>query len=660
MNRPADDGVAQHGSPLRKWAIRAGIALLAFEIFYVVAANIFIRTDLLPRLINKKPEKTNISWDSATTYLPGVARVKGFTLLSQTKKDQVYLHVVEGKARISLLKLAFKTIHIRSADARDVDFRYRQRLDRPPKLGQEEETRKPPTDVEYWPEIPGWSNPPDPKPEDLYPMKKKKRPWTIKITGAHVEGPIQVALNGIRINGDGWAGGGVTVKPRRSITIHKAELELEPATVVIGPDVVTDDLDLRADIRINSFPAKGAKVPDIIGGISGTLSLAGRFSERAAVSHVITPGITTFGAGTVAADLKIKEGVLRAGSEYSLQSDAFSVRVMGLDATGTATVKGNTTKEEGAHATSMQLSFGDFQFVDPGDASVNIAGSGLELDAQWNGLSLASHVPATRVQLVVPPTQINDISAFNELIPAESLLSLQSGTGEVRAELEVTDRVAMGTLDLVAEQIVMNSRDTLLNGDLEVHAILTEGNLPTKQFDFSGTTIKVDNIVNEQLSEKKQEELEVWYCDVALQQGSVTFGKPTAADGTVGVKMYDTRPMVALLKEMGNAPKWLTMMPNVKDVDGTADMELRKGFMGLDNLALTGKGLEVLGTIAYPEQEDRRPALHQVQGPGGRGWHQPGEGQDLPLQTAQVVRGPARYGGQPGHVIRPGAARFRV
>ena len=134
---------------IRKWAIRVGIALLVFEVFYLIAANVFLRTGLLTDLINKKPEKMSITWDSAVTYLPGVATVSNFELRSQTRKDQIYFRVAKADARISLVKLIFKTIHIRGVDARDVDFRYRERLDRPPKAGQEEDRVNEPKNTEF-------------------------------------------------------------------------------------------------------------------------------------------------------------------------------------------------------------------------------------------------------------------------------------------------------------------------------------------------------------------------------------------------------------------------------------------------------------------------------------------------------------------------------
>jgi len=597
MNLPSRFGAVLRSDGFRRWAIRIGVALLVFEVIYVVGANIFLRSGLLPQLINKKPEKTSITWDSAVTYFPGFASVEGFTLRSQTLRDQVYLHVANADARISLIKLAFKTIHIRGVDARDVDFRYRERLDSPRRVEAKEEPTGPLPGVEFYPEIPGYSNPPDPKPEDLYPRKKKKRPWTIKITGADVEGPVKVALNEFRLEGDGSVGGGVTVKPRKTITIHRGKLDLDRTTVSFGPENLTENLAIHSDLRFKTFPAKGAKFADVIGGITGELSLAGRLGDKAAVRQEITPGITTFGAGIIATHFEFKNGVLRAGSQYKLESDAFHVAIMGLVATGSATVSGATVKEDGEHVSRAKISFGDFEFIDPEDDSSDITGTGLEVNARWNGFSLGERVPASHVEVVLPPTQINDVSTFNGLIPGESTLSLQSGTGEVEARLEVNDRIASGTIDLLAEEIVLESKDVPLYGDLEVHAILTEGDLPAKEFDLSGTTIRLDNIVDEELSERKQEKLAAWFCDVELEQGTVTFGKPATARGHVVLQMRDTRPLVAMLKDLGVQSKVLSLMPNVKGIDGAMDVDFGKGYVEVDNLDLTGDGLEVLGWI---------------------------------------------------------------
>ncbi len=595
MKQQPDHGVSKRPSSVRKWVIRIGAALLVFEVSYLVAANFFLRSGLLLELINKKPEKTNISWDSVTSYLPGFATVDNFELRSQTSKDQIYLRVAHADARISLIKLAFKTIHIRGVDAEDVDFRYRERLDRPAKAGHEDEQHTDSAAVEYWPEIPGYSNPPNPKPEDIYAQKQKRRPWIIKITGAEVVGPIKVAIGDARIEGEGSIGGGVTVKPRDTITIHRGKLKLKTTTVKFGLDVVTRDLELEADLRFAPFPAKGAKISDVLGGISGDLVAAGELGERATVRYEITPGISAFGAGTIDAKLEFKNGIIQTGSEYLLRSDTFHLMVMDLDVSGSAAVSGSTEKKKGEHVTNAKIAFGAFQFVDPEDGSVDISGSGLELNALWNGLSISSHVPASSVDLVVPTAEIHDISTFNAIIPEQTALRLESGTGTIDATLEISERVATGTLDLVAKEISLETKDTPLVGDLEVHAKLAEGDLPAKRFDLAGTTIRTDKIIGRELSEKKQEKLDAWFCDVELEQGEVTFGKPLTAKGTVNIKMYDTRPVMALLKQLSAGPGWLSMAPNIKDVDGTLDVDVQKDDLAFDDLSMVGDGFEALG-----------------------------------------------------------------
>jgi hypothetical protein len=603
MERSTRIGAALRSDRFRKWAVRIGAVLLASELVYVIAANYFLRTKLITDLVNKKPEKTTISWESAVTYLPGFATVEGLTLRSQTKRDQIYVHVAEADARISLIKLIFKTIHIRGVDARDVDFRYRERLDSPRRTEKLEDPLEPPPNFEYYPEIPGFTNPPDPKPEDLYPRKRKKRPWTFTITGADVAGPVKVALNEVRIEGDGSVGGGVTVKPRRTITIHRARLGLDSTVVTIGPEVVTDNLSIHSDLGFEAFPAKGARIGDVLGGITGSLMIAGQLSERAAVTQEITPGITTFGAGTVAAKLEFKSGALRSGSNYSLNSDDFHVTIMGLDATGSAEVSGDTVKERGEHVTRVKIVFGDFQFVDPDDESADITGTGLELKARWNGFSLGGYKPASHVEIVVPPTQIHDVSVFNIFIPGQDMLSIRSGTGEVESRLEVENRIAVGTLDLVADDIVLSAKDMPVYGDLEVHAKLGEGDLPKRHFNFSGTTIRLDDIVDEALPEKKQRKIEAWFCEIDLEQGTVAFSKPITAEGRVGVTMHDTRPLVALLKDLGVKLKGISMMPNIKNIDGSMIVLFGEGVMKVEDLNLTGKDLEVLGWLASRDKK---------------------------------------------------------
>ena len=180
------DPDARPRSRLRKRLVALVIALVVLEVLYVIGANLALRSQFMSDQINRKPEKMLIQWSSATTYVPGVVQVTGVSMRNQSRKVQFYLEVREVRAVISLFKLPFKTLHIRNVNGTDVDFRLRRRLDfvRPTDAESGEEAPKPIAGTEFFPEIPGLTNPPDPKPEELYPRKKKRRsPWTIRLGG---------------------------------------------------------------------------------------------------------------------------------------------------------------------------------------------------------------------------------------------------------------------------------------------------------------------------------------------------------------------------------------------------------------------------------------------------------------------------------------------
>jgi hypothetical protein len=62
-------------TPVRRWLVGIAIACIAFELAYLVAAHFMLKGDTLTRLINKKPEKMQITWTSARSWFPGFVTV---------------------------------------------------------------------------------------------------------------------------------------------------------------------------------------------------------------------------------------------------------------------------------------------------------------------------------------------------------------------------------------------------------------------------------------------------------------------------------------------------------------------------------------------------------------------------------------------------------
>ncbi len=321
---------------VRRWAIRIAIACLALEVVYLIAGNLCIHMGVLENVINYEPEMDFVSWESGFTVFPGYGTFKGFSYRGQTRGSQTYVHLAKVNARVSVIGLLFKTVDIRGMDARDMDYRYRERIDYP---CWTEESGEPfpgtPTNIEYYPEIPGLENPPVPKPEDIYPQEKKARPWTVKISGAHVEGIVQVAYNEIRITGEGSAKGGLTAILKESSAIDRGKVRLVPATVMWGAKMLTDDLDLEIDVKVEPFPTGCSEMSEIFAGTSGNLTIAGSKPNGFAMNvDVLTPlvpaqGMFSIESGTGELGGRFEK---REGSGASGRLD-LTRNVKGLDGT---------------------------------------------------------------------------------------------------------------------------------------------------------------------------------------------------------------------------------------------------------------------------------------------------------------------------------------
>lgn len=285
------DGWAPGSDRRRRWVIRFGVACLALEVVYLIAGNLCLRLGVLENFINRKPEEVFVSWESGLTLFPGRATLKSFTYRGQTTAGQTYIHLARAGGRVSLTGLVFKTVDLRGVDAHDVDFRYRERIDYP---CWKEDSGQPfpgaPTNLEFFPEIPGLENPPAPQTEEVDAPENDSDPWTLKLSGARIGGAVRFAHNGLRINGEGSVEGGMTIVLGESTAIDRGVVRLGPAAVIWASRELTGDLYLEADVQVKPFPVVCAELPEIMAGLSGTLTIAGSSSNGFAMNvDALTP-----------------------------------------------------------------------------------------------------------------------------------------------------------------------------------------------------------------------------------------------------------------------------------------------------------------------------------------------------------------------------------
>ncbi len=553
---------------VRRWLVGLAIACLALELVYVVAARVLLRGDTLERLINRKPEKFRIEFTGAKSWLPGVVSVDKLTLHGQSRGVQWYLAA-------------------------------------PPPLVGEDGVERPRevTGAEHFPEIPGFVNPPDPKPEDLYPLPKVlKKPWVIDLGGVEVHGPVLVAVNRMRVEGAGEVSGSLLFRTRESVEVRRGNLGWASARLLIDSEVAIDNLAIDVTSRWRPFPAKGAKLPQILGGISGRVAIAATIRAAAAVPLELVPGLPVKATGRMETTLQLENGALLPGSTYSLTSDDLSVGLLGLTAAGTARLAATTGAGPERPRTDLAIDLESFAIFDPADAAVGVRGAGLAVRASWDGLSLADFRPATAVEITVPPTEISDVGVFGALLPPPWGLDLTAGTGTLSARLAVdAERIANGRFDLESQQLRLKTRGTPMRADLAVHAERARGDLAARRFEVPGATIAIANAGPDVPGEQRKGG--PWWGSLKLERATVTLGTPIAAAGSLAVKMLDTRPIMRLIDELSDPPAWFALVPEVENVDGTMEFAADGAASVVRDVTLTGESLEILGWLRLADKK---------------------------------------------------------
>ncbi len=192
---------------------------------------------------------------------------------------------------------------------RDVDFRFRERIDYP--CWAEDDGRPfpdPPANLEFFAEIPGFEIPRIHDPGHLL-VGRRSKPWTFGIRQAHLEGSVPFAHNDLRINGVGSATGGLTIVLGGSNAIDRGVIRLGPAEVTWASRELTDDLALEVDVNVKPFSRSVHRAVDVMEGTSGTLTVAGTNSSGFAV-NIDCPYHPAAGAGRALARVRNR----RAGS----------------------------------------------------------------------------------------------------------------------------------------------------------------------------------------------------------------------------------------------------------------------------------------------------------------------------------------------------------
>jgi hypothetical protein len=224
--------VAERRKWLRRLLIGGACALLAFEVIYVVAANVILRTHSLDKWVTGATEGLFLKIDSGWTVWPGRVHVKGAELHFQDYNVQFSVMLDQGTIDIALWQLPMKVFHLTRVRASGVRYHFRHKVESAKGLERR---------LALYPKIPGYADPPLFVGENAPPLTDEQYDlWTI-----HIEDVDAVAkeLWFLEYRFTGWARatGAFRLEPERDAQTELCELTLE-GTLRTGEQTVASPL----------------------------------------------------------------------------------------------------------------------------------------------------------------------------------------------------------------------------------------------------------------------------------------------------------------------------------------------------------------------------------------------------------------------------------
>jgi hypothetical protein len=430
----------------------------------------------------------------------------------------------------------------------------------------------------FFPEIEGLSNPPDPAPEDLYPPRqKKKRGWFVDVSDILFDGPTDMWFGRLRFLGQGRAGGGVVLQVRESLEITGTILDLDDGSIILDGDELAQDLDIEFSAALEPFVPKKIGAMDLLRKYKGSFALKnGTIGDIAAFNKFIPAedGMKILsGTGSVHMDFSVPSAQEAEGSvEISFEG----IKLLSYD-----------QEISGEFDLQARLLHGDLV-----EGLFEIGETTFSLD---------------RMRL---PDPKRDRQEEREAIQEakEEYRQQKKGEKQARKEEKKRERAARRAAREKGEEPPPEGQDVPMEATPEAASEPPAEEKPEVQTETSTETAPGgDETVSagrKEPGEDAKEEDEGWWAHFKVDGGTVDLGYPSTVDTTVEFQIKDTRPLLYLFfqkevegEEKPKTPGWIKMVPNIKNMDGEASLDMGPDVTIVDDVLIAADKMDMMARL---------------------------------------------------------------
>jgi hypothetical protein len=561
---------------IRRWFVGVLVTLVAIEAVYLIGANSFLRSEWGHDLMNRRPDKLSVAWDSAWTWLPGLVSFRQLELRGQARRASWQTTIDSGHMVIWLPSLLRK--HFRLLDGSGSG-------------GEVEVDTRPPS-------------------EDAKAPRMPRRGWRVTLDSLAIE-PLQIVrVNEHRLTGAGRVRGLARFQVRGPMELDLDEIIYAAARLDTGEEVAADSVELNGRIHVAPFVVGDDAVGDILAGTTGDLEIDAEASGLGFLSAYLgsVPWLELGGRGHLKIDLEVTDGWLAPGSRLDLVGPTVTAKYFDLEARGEGTLQGSVP--EGAGHTEINVLLSRFSVVRPEDEARLLQGQNLDVRIRNDSTAIDRPAEGITLDVDLPEAQIPDFSSFSQYLPEASGLELTGGQGQITAELTYSafERSGSGAVHLSGDRVEAVFGDVRLRSKVQLEGTLAEMRLDDGSLDIAGSRLLIEDT---EVSAGGRVRGRGWWGRIELEEGTWT-NVPEAAETASGIleglvlaELRDTGPLVALLEKYVRKLAWFDGLLTVHDVTATTRARSQGSSLRLRGLEVTGgekQRLEILGELDLEEK----------------------------------------------------------
>lgn len=579
-------------SKLRKWIyITTGI-VLGLVLVYPVAGNLLLYSGALENIISKKPEKLKIKWDNAWTLIPGRINIEGFNLDIHTKKNRIQINIDEGVVDLSLLSLTEKTVDITYGNVDGFRISHTKRpepetetdtTNKADQTGEKKETATVPTTDNT---------------AVSSPTKKNKPPWIIQLENVSASNVESIQFNKLKLVGRGELKDYAMRLVTKGGPLRIDNIDLDMKTTDSSDTANSGEkfADIKAKLRLAENIPKQNKGKKLLKFISGRVGVVGDAGSIQFIRILLGNKFNLNVAGTGKLDMLLiaEDGQLMDGTKMDFDSEHFETDFLTFHASGHGKIVGGVNKGK-KDPVSLHIKVGNFELARQKAPNPYLEGADLSVELSMQRFLLHEGIEQD-AQLFVnfPDSVVRDLTDYNRFIPKHANVEILSGNGRLRGTMALRGDVGNIYTDLSANNVVLNIDGNKIRTDFQLVTNLSDGNYGEKSYDLTGTFFRMEDT---ELVTVVDETEKGWWGEIKISKGDLIWNEPMDIDAEMQIKMRDTEPLVALLRDTSKKKSLLDTALTVKDLEGRLGIQTNDKDIVLDPILIKGKGLEVISKL---------------------------------------------------------------